>query len=246
MAARRPAYVAVTSSSSSVGISARPLASRNSKPASEVPVAVRSSRSSDGRAEHDVAVDGGADQHPLAARGRHRQHDARHQRAGELVEDEQLAAARRDGEAVVPNIGSTSSAPRPAALTTQRAGPRRGWSAAWCRPSPRRRPVTRAPRQQSRAARHGVGGQREVGRPGADDRLVGHGEPAECTRAEVGHAPVDLVGADDLAAVVPVGVRPWPAGRAARRVPRRSRRRGARRCARPGCRSARRTSPSSS
>ena len=58
--------------------------------------------------------------------------------------------------------------------------------------------------QVRRRAADGVGGQRQGGRPGADDRLVGHGQAAERARAEGGHLPVDLGGVDDLAARVAV------------------------------------------
>ena len=47
IAARSPAYDEVTSSSNNVGMMIAPFVRRNSKPSSEVPVAVRSSRSSE-------------------------------------------------------------------------------------------------------------------------------------------------------------------------------------------------------
>ena len=224
------------------GISARPLDSRNSKPASEVPVAVRSSRFSAVGPDHHIAVDGRADQHPLAARRRHRQHDARHHRPGQLVEHQQLAAPRRDGEAVMAERGSRWSAPRPAALTTQRAVhvaagglQRRAVGLAGHR--------TGYPRaaHAARAARHGIGGQGEVGGPGADDRLAGHRQPAQYAGAEVA-GPADTPrrhrrsrsGGRSF-------VRPCPSDREARRALRRSTRPAVRRCARPGYPSVRRS-----
>ena len=48
-----------------------------------------------------VPKDGGRDQHPFRGRRGHRQDDRAQQWAGELVEDEELAAPRRHGEAVV-------------------------------------------------------------------------------------------------------------------------------------------------
>ena len=51
--------------------------------------------------EQHVAVDGRRHQHTLRPLGGHRQQDRRQQRAGQLVEDDQLAPARRDGELVV-------------------------------------------------------------------------------------------------------------------------------------------------
>ena len=54
-----------------------------------------------GGAEHDVAVDGRRHQDALAERRGHRQQDVADQVAGELVEDDELAAARGDGELVV-------------------------------------------------------------------------------------------------------------------------------------------------
>src|SRR4029077_12759537 len=52
----------------------------------------------------DVAVEGRADQHALASGGGNGEHDARHHRAGQLVEDQHLTAARGDGESVVADL----------------------------------------------------------------------------------------------------------------------------------------------
>ena len=59
--------------------------------------------------------------------------------------------------------------------------------------------------QQGDAAVDGVGGQREVDRPGADDRLVGHGHTAERPWPEVRQLRVDGLGVDEFAAVIAVG-----------------------------------------
>ena len=84
-----------------------------------------------------------------------------------------------------------------------------------------------------------VGGQREVSGPGADDGLVGDGESAQRSVAEVGYLAVNLGGIDDFA-LRRSHCRPLcPAARAALRVLRRSTRQAARRCAQWGCRSGR-------
>ena len=187
------------------GIRPWPFSNRKSKPSSVV-AGVGAVRHVLGRrADHDVAVDGRADQHALADLARHRQHDHRHLRTGELVEDEQFAAARVEVEPVEADHASIVSPPRPAALTTHRVRivPRLV-QRPWCRLADlhARRPRCRG---AGRAALDGVGGQRDRGRPGADDRLAGHAEPAERARSEVGDRGVDVGGVDDLGPGVAVG-----------------------------------------
>ena len=69
---------------------------------------------------------------------------------------------------------------------------------------PGHRPGHPCAAHQSRAARHGIGRKGEVRRPGADDGLAGHSQPAQHAWTQIGDPPIDLVGADDLAAVVEV------------------------------------------
>ena len=59
--------------------------------------------------------------------------------------------------------------------------------------------------QQGGASVHGVGGQCQVDRPRADDRLVGDGQPAQGAGAEVRNLPIDLCRVDDLAVPIAVG-----------------------------------------
>src|SRR5262249_11483882 len=53
------------------------------------------------RPDEDIAEHGRRDEHALARAGRNGEHDVIQQRTRELVEDEQLAAPRPDGEAVI-------------------------------------------------------------------------------------------------------------------------------------------------
>ena len=55
-------------------------------------------------AEHDVAVDGGADKHAFAEFAGYGKYDLVQEIAGELVEDQQFTPSWRDGEAVVPKF----------------------------------------------------------------------------------------------------------------------------------------------
>ena len=176
---------------------------------------------------------------PLPRDAGHRQHDLVDQRAGQLVVDEQFAAARRDVNRSWPNSRSMTSAPRPAALTTQRVVTS---PAAVCSSRAVAAILDRSRHRFERSvdtAVDRVGGQRQVGGPGADDRLVGHGQAAEGALARGAGTCRYTSSASTIShAVVAVVARPWSAAPAARRVPRRSRRPAGRRCARPGCRSA--------
>ena len=114
-------------------------------------------------------------------------------------------------------------------------------TAAWCARHRGRRRSTRAPRsRRAPRATASVARARFVVQVQMIDSS-GTVSPPSAPGAEVGHAAVNLVGGDDLAAVVAVPFGLVLQARAARRVPRRSTRPAARRCARPGCRSVRRS-----
>ncbi len=156
------------------------------------------------RAEHDVAEDGRADQHPLAHLRRRRQHDLGGQPRGELVEDQQLAPARVDPQAVVPVHGvdriraEAGGVDHPARL--ERAS--RGADAGDIRTHlDTLHPVLA---QQGGAAVDGIRGESQRDRPGVDNALVGHRQAAGDARAQVRQLGVDLLGRDDPRLLVPV------------------------------------------
>ena len=137
------------------------------------------------------------------------EHDARHHRAGQLVEDQQFTAARGDGESVVAELGvevvgaQAGSVDDPPAADVAGGGDQGGVVGGLG--AGQHVGDGRAAAQLD-AALDGVGGQREVGGPGADDGFAGHGESGQGAGAEFGDAAVHLVGVDDFAGLVAVAL----------------------------------------
>ena len=161
-----------------------------------------------GRAEHHVAEHGGRNQHALRDLGGHREDDVLHERARELVEDDQLAAPRRDREALVAEhaVELVGAQARRVHQVARAQGTARGGEAkAALAESLDSRDRARAAEVTSAQQRFGRVGERRGER--ADERLVGHLERPAGAWPELGFAPVELVHAElgDLAVAVCVG-----------------------------------------
>ncbi len=124
--------------------------------------------------------------------------------AGGLVEDEQLAPARGDGEVLASDQGVEDVGVQSAGVHEE-AGPER--------PAPGDEPVVRRARThllhpavqvQVHSGADGLGGVREDGRPRADDRLARHVERGERAGTQVGLARGQCGGVDDPGAVMAV------------------------------------------
>ena len=161
-----------------------------------------------GRTEHYVAEHRGRDQHALRDLGRHREHYVLHERARELVEDDQLATPRGHGEALVTEHAVELVGVEPGRVhqvaRAQGAGGR-GEAKAARRESLDTRDGRGAAQVASRQQRLGRVGERRGER--AHERLVRHLERAERARPELGLAPVELVHADLRHRAVAVGLR---------------------------------------
>lgn len=167
------------------------------------------------RPEHDVAEHGGRDQHALRRGGRHGQQHVPDQPATQLVEDDQLSAARHDGEAAaaghaVDLVGAQAGGVHhPAARE-----PARGRIDRPGVTPPRETGHPLAPAKR-RAGQHRLGGEGERRRPGADDELVRDLERPERPPAQGGLAAVQLLDRDLGDAAVSARLRVRPDGREA-------------------------------
>ncbi|CAM5568473.1 hypothetical protein SGLAM104S_09796 [Streptomyces glaucescens] len=156
-----------------------------------------------GGAEQDVAVDGGGDQDALAEGGGDGQQDVPDQGAGELVVDEELAAARGDGEVVVTELpveGVGVQSGRVDEPVGAQGAPGGGQLVDAVPPGGL---LDAALEVQVDAVADGLGGVGEGGGPGADDGLAGDVQGAERARSEVRFARVQF-GRAEQAGVVAV------------------------------------------
>ena len=182
-----------------------PWARRPARPSGVVRVSVLSSMSTGGRAEHHVAEHRRRHEHALGRAGRDRQQDVVDERPAELVEDDQLAAARCDGEPVVAGHAMDLVRVQPGGVDDpacrQRALRRVDPPLPAVQPAQARDPGEAA---QLDAGEDGLRGAGQRRRPRADDVLVGHLQRAERSGAEVRLATVQLVDADRRSAVIAV------------------------------------------
>lgn len=162
-----------------------------------------------GGAEQHITEDGRCDQYALPGGGGHRQQDVADEIAGELVEDDELAAARGDGEVVVAEfpvefVGVESGGVDQVAGAQRSPGGGEGvdFVVAVDVPHP-------AVEVQMDSGAHGLGGVGERGGPGADDALVGDFERAEGTRSQMGLAGTQFLRVQEAcrAVVVPLRLR---------------------------------------
>ena len=158
-------------------------------------------------AEQDVAVDGRGHQDALRPRRGHRQQNGRDERARQLVEDDELTPARRDGELPV--------AEPLVHLVGEKPGRVHDPVAAEAPPGRLQEPASRVAlvahagdrgaQSQLHAGADGFGGERDAGTPGADDRLVGNDDGAGGSWSEVRFASSELLDGELGHAGVAVG-----------------------------------------
>ena len=216
----------------------RPASMSPSRPGPVVAVSSGSSMSSAVGPKQDVAVDGRCHQHALGPLRRHRQHDRRHERPGQLVEDDELAPPGCDGELVVAEpavdlIGEESG------HVDDPVGPDRPLGRlhqpAARASSSRVTPVTVGAESQLDAGADRLGGERDARAPRADDRLVRDGNGAGGPVAEVRFAPAELVEWEPARRARTRWPAPWTARRPAVPLARRPRPPGRRPSPRARC-----------
>src|SRR5215211_6247193 len=157
-----------------------------------------------GRPQEHVSVHRGGNEHTLCTLGRDREQDVGDERAGELVEDDQLPAARPDGE--LPTVPQQ----RVDLVTVKSRGVDEVPRANRAPRRPKLEPVTALDRfdrcvEGERApALNGLGGQRQRRGPRTQDSLVGDLERAVGAGAERRLAPVQLVDVDPAGSAVSV------------------------------------------
>ncbi|GAA3487932.1 hypothetical protein GCM10018987_20150 [Streptomyces cremeus] len=158
-----------------------------------------------GGAEQYVAEDGGRDEDALAESGRYGQQDVPDEGPGLLGEDQELAAARGDGE-VVDAEEAVDVVGVEAGGVDEEAGAE--GAAGGVEEMPVRvgaDPGDTGAQAQFDSGTDRLGGVREGGGPGVDDALVRDFERAEGAGAEVGFAGADLGGGEEPGGGVPVG-----------------------------------------
>ncbi len=161
-----------------------------------------------GGPEHHVAEHGRSDQHSLGDLRGHREDHVLDEPARELVEHDQLAAPRRDREAVVAEHAVELVRAQARGVDEKARGPGSPARAGHAQASPVQ-PLDRVHRRaapQLAAGRDRLGGEGQRRGERADDPLVGDLQGASCAGAEVRLAPVELLHsqlADRLVAVGP-------------------------------------------
>ena len=138
------------------------------------------------RAEHHVAEHRRRDEHALGRCRRNGQDGPTEQRAGELVEDDQLASPRRHGERVVAERAMQFVRPQPGRVDEESSLHLAGRDPQEMALAGGLDGEHRAGSAELDAVADGFDGERHRGRPRIDDVLVGHQEPAHSTHAEVG------------------------------------------------------------